>query len=121
MKKLISSAVLFAFLFVPLIAFAQINNGAYLNNFAGTAGYVQTDLPVVVGNIINIVLSLLGLVAVIFIIIGGFMWMTSAGNEEKLKKAKGMIQAAIVGLVIVMLAYVVVSFVFEKGIGIIGG
>ena len=120
MKKLISSAVLFAFLFVPLIAFAQINNGAYLNNFAGTAGYVQTDLPVVVGNIINIVLSLLGLVAVIFIIIGGFMWMTSAGNEEKLKKAKTMISAAVIGLIIVIVAYVVTAWIINQLVAEVG-
>ena len=59
------------------------------------------------------ILGFLGLVAVILIIYGGFTWMTSAGNEEKVKKAKEIIKASVIGLVIVMAAWMIVTFVIE--------
>ena len=45
------------------------------------------------------------------ILIGGFQWMTAAGNEEKVEKAKKIISAAIVGLIIILLAWAIVNFV----------
>jgi len=50
----------------------------------------------------------------VFIVYGGAMWMTSGGNEEQIKKAKGMIVNAIIGLVIVLLAYAISSFIIDK-------
>lgn len=123
---IIRRAAFFGFVLVFVVSFAysvfaqdifeELNKAV-----EGTGLEGKSDLPDLVSQVVSVVLSLAGTASVILLIVGGFMWMTSAGNEEKLKKAKGMIQAAIVGLVIVMLAYVVVSFVFEKGIGIIGG
>jgi hypothetical protein len=57
-------------------------------------------------------LGLLGLVAVIMIIWGGVTWMTSAGNEERVKKAKHIITYAVIGLSVVLLSWILVTFVF---------
>ncbi|MBL7053811.1 hypothetical protein ISS06_01230 [Patescibacteria group bacterium] len=71
----------------------------------------NADLITVIGNVIKIVLSLMGMIAVIFLIVGGFMWMTSAGNEEKIKKAKGLMGASVIGIVIILIAYAAAKFI----------
>ena len=119
MKNYIISALIIAVLLVPTIALGDLNFGnEYLTNFQNTAGYGNAGLESVVGNIIQIVLSLLGLVAVILIIIGGFKWMASGGNEEKIKDAKKLMGAAVMGLIIVVLAYAIASFVIDRLSGI---
>jgi heme/copper-type cytochrome/quinol oxidase subunit 2 len=61
--------------------------------------------------VINIMLGIAGLVAVLFLIIGGFWYITSAGNEETAEKGKGTVINAIIGIVIIILSYVVVNVV----------
>lgn len=63
---------------------------------------------------INVVLGVLGLLAVIVIIYGGFMYTTSAGDATKIKKAKDTIMYGVVGLVIALLAYAIVNFVVSS-------
>jgi len=76
----------------------------------GESGAMYT----IVGKVVGIVVGLLGLILAVFIVYGGAMWMTSGGNEEQIKKAKGMIVNAIIGLVIVLLAYAISSFIIDK-------
>lgn len=59
--------------------------------------------------VINIMLGLAGLIAVLFLIIGGFWFITSAGNEEAAEKGKSTVINAIIGIIIVILSYVIVS------------
>lgn len=62
-------------------------------------------------NIINTLLFLLGIVAVIAIIIGGFTYVTSNGDAGKTKTAKDIILYAVVGLVVAIMAFAIVNFV----------
>ena len=62
-------------------------------------------------NAIQWVIGISGLVSVIFIVIGGFGYMTSGGDPNKLQKAKSTIMYALIGLAIVGLAEIIVSFV----------
>ena len=64
--------------------------------------------------IINVALSVLGLVAVIMIIMGGFSFMTSTGDATKVTKAKNTILYGVVGLVIALLAFAIVNFVLGE-------
>lgn len=64
-------------------------------------------------NVIQWALGFLGLVAVIMILWGGITWMTSAGNEDKVRKAKDILRAAVIGLVVVLLSWALVAFVFD--------
>lgn len=68
-------------------------------------------LPSMVINILNAVIGILGLVAVIFIIIGGVNYMTSTGEAAKLEKAKKTILYAVIGLGVCVLAFAIVNFV----------
>lgn len=68
------------------------------------------------GDIINIILSFLGVIFLLLVIYGGFLWMTAQGNDAHVDKAKQIIINSTIGLVIVMLAYAVTWFiVFNLG------
>lgn len=88
-----------------------------LKSVAGEGGYVVeggTSLPEVVGVIINAFISLLGIIFVVLIVSAGFTWMTSEGNEEKIKKATATIKASIIGLIITLSAWSLWNFIFMK-------
>ena len=61
--------------------------------------------------IIDTALGFLGLIAVVIVLYGGFMWMTAAGNEERISKAKQILTAGIIGLVIIAMAWAIASYV----------
>lgn len=82
------------------------------NGCAG-AGDQATVSEVIVG-IINGVVGAMALVAVIFIIVGGINYMTSAGDAGKIQKAKNTILYAIIGLIICVLAFAIVNFVIKN-------
>ena len=65
----------------------------------------------IVKNIFNVVIGVVGLIAVVMIVIGGISYTTSAGDSGKVKKAKDTILYGIVGLVISLLAFAIVNFV----------
>ena len=84
-------------------------------------GLANTDIRVVVANIIRAALGLLGIAAVILIIYGGFIWMTAGGNEERIATAKKILLNASIGLIIILSAYGLVSFIMNQLIGATGG
>ncbi len=64
-----------------------------------------------IGSVIGIVLSFIGVIFLILMIYAGISWMTAAGNQEKVTKAKNLIINAIIGLIIVLSAYTISSFI----------
>lgn len=78
----------------------------------GTLG--NQDLRTTVGRIINVALSLLGVVAVVIVLAGGFKWMTAGGNEEKTTEARKLIFAGIIGLAIILSAWAITLFVLRS-------
>ncbi len=85
-----------------------------------TSQLPTTPLVTVIGNVIKWVLGFLGLIATIIIIIGGFQWMSSGGNQEKIDKAKKLMINGLIGLIIVVLAYSISWFIIraiEENIG----
>ena len=73
----------------------------------GTTGTLDSALT----SILNAIILIMGIVAVIFIIIGGVNYITSSGDSNKVKKAKDTILYSVIGLVICALAFVIVNFV----------
>ena len=90
------------------------NIGTGSDSLSGATGLGDKDIRVTVGNIINVALGLLGIVAVVIILIGGFEWMTAGGNEEKTGEAKKRIVAGVIGLAIILSAYAIASFVINS-------
>jgi hypothetical protein len=68
----------------------------------------------IVSRVINIALGFLSIIAVSLIIFAGFLWMTSEGNEEKVSKAKRILKNALIGLIIVLSAWGIVSFILRS-------
>jgi amino acid transporter len=110
-KKIILGLLSVALLVVPAIAAAQIDQ---YDTIGTTFGMGTADLESAVINIVQWVLGFLGLISIIFILYGGFVWMTAAGDEEKVSKAKKVIGAAVVGLIVILIAWAVVIFVIQQ-------
>ncbi len=111
MKKFTTALALVAILALPAVASAQVNVSSTLGS---TFGLGTADLESTVINVVQWVLGFLGLIAVIMILIGGFQWITAGGNEEKVASAKKVISAAVIGLIIVLLAWAIVIFVVSQ-------
>lgn len=93
-------------------AFANLKTGVELTGSKSGLG-TQKSLPQLVGGLIQQAIGLLGIVLVVLVIYAGFLWMTAQGNEEKIKKAKGIISNAVVGLVLIFAAYSITGFVVD--------
>ena len=74
----------------------------------------SADPRTVAVKIINVFLGLLGIIAVSLIIYGGFIWMTSGGNEEKVTQARRILRNATIGLAIILASWGIVSLIFRK-------
>lgn len=112
------------FLFLPKIANAQsVGNSTSIQEglqvIQQPLGQSATDIRLIVVNIIKAALGLLGMVALVIIIYAGFIWMTAGGNEEQIAKAKKILLNAVIGLIIILSAYGIVTFVARMlGIGV---
>jgi hypothetical protein len=98
--------------FAPMLAArAQVSvNSSYCNS-----AFQNCNAGNTVGGLIRTVINwLLGIafgVAILFLIIGGFWYVVSAGNEETAEKGKNTAINAIIGIVIIILSYVIVNVV----------
>ncbi len=82
------------------------------NGLSGSLG--NESLIKTATRIINVALGLLGVIAVVIILIGGFKWMTAGGNEDKVAEARKMIFAGIIGLAIILSAWAIAKFVIQS-------
>ena len=78
---------------------------------AGTVLRSISDPEDKITSIIGTVLSFVGVAFLILMIYGGILWMTSQGNNDQIKKAKGILINGIIGLVIVIFAYAVTAYI----------
>lgn len=90
-------------------------------NYGRETGLGERDPRDIVASIINIALGFLGILAVVIILIGGFKWMTAAGNEDQVGEAKKIIVAGIIGLVIILAAWGIAQFVLTQLINATSG
>ncbi|TAN33808.1 hypothetical protein EPN28_01510, partial [Patescibacteria group bacterium] len=93
MKKLIAIALIAVSLALVLgatdvLAQQQITTNDIGLKEAGSTGLGNKDVRETTGLIIKTAMGLLGIVAVVIILIGGFTWMTAGGNDEKVTQGK---------------------------------
>lgn len=77
------------------------------------AGYANTDLATVIGNVVLTLLTLLGVVFIVLIVYAGFKWMLAQGEEQKITEARNLIIHSIIGLLIVLAAYAISYFIIS--------
>lgn len=125
----LSAVVLLVPLAVPALAFgAATGTPDIKNNLCGgstlsvdTTGNCDsqttnssTTIQNIVTNGVNLFSVVVGIVAVIMIVVGGFRYITSGGDSGKITSAKTTIIYALIGLVVVALAQFIVQFVLNK-------
>lgn len=98
-----------ALVLAPALVLAAPNLG--LNEFGSQTQLGTKSLTATIASVINVAMGLLGMVVVVLILAGGFLWMTSGGEEAKVTKAKGLIFGGVIGLAIILSAYAVAQFV----------
>lgn len=96
---LIISLILLFFIDFSLVFAAQLDNPLG-----------EEDPRIIIGNIIRAGLGIVGSLTLAFFIIGGFFWITSAGNDEKVKRGKDIIIWASFGLALIFFSYALVTF-----------
>lgn len=109
--KNLSLVVIFVFaltLATPVLADPLGFNYA---NDLGLSNSNVTDPRTMAVNVVQFFMTFLGIIAVVIILLGGFKWMTAAGNEDKVAEAKKLLVAGMIGLAIIIAAYVIVNFV----------
>ncbi len=89
--------------------------------YATDIGLGTQDVRTTAAGLIRAFMGLLGIIAVVIILMGGFQWMISGGEPEKAKKARQMIISGIIGLVIIFSAFAIAQFIIgaiNEGTGI---
>ncbi len=92
--------------------FADEGTDALKNQSSSMTGG-NISLETSIGNILNGVYLLVGIIAVIFIVVGGVNYTLSQGDPSKVKKAKDTILYGIIGLIVVLLAFAITQFVIN--------
>ena len=117
-RKIIILASAITIAFVSLWMFADaVRAGSAdlgLSEVGSAISLGKQDIRVTAAKIIKAVLTLLGIVALALMLYAGYTWMTAGGNEEKVTQAKTILRNAVIGLVIILSAYAIVSFVLSK-------
>lgn len=84
------------------------------NNTCGESGDQPCNIGHTLKTIINVLLFIIGSLAVIMIIIGGIRYVISNGDSSQITNAKNTIQYAVIGLVVALLAYAIVNFIVTQ-------
>ncbi|MBP6859426.1 MAG: hypothetical protein KBC69_02290 [Candidatus Magasanikbacteria bacterium] len=85
-----------------------------LKETARQAQYGESDIYSYIGSLISIILSFVGIIFLAIMFYAGLRWMTARGNEEFATKAKDAMFAAIIGLILVVAAYGIATFIFSR-------
>ncbi len=119
-KKIVSLAATFAIaaaVAIPAVTFAQTTAAdPYGVNAVGDSGLALSggDVRQTAARLINVALGFLGIIAVIIVLIGGFKYMLSGGDQSKTEEARKLIVSGIIGLAIILSAWAITSFVMSR-------
>jgi len=116
MKKNIVTAIMLLFVLTPFLAVPALAAPELGTNYVTELGLEDggdRDVREVAVDIVKYLMTFLGIIAVVVILLGGFKWMTAGGNEDKVGEAKSLIMAGIIGLIIILAAFAIVTFVID--------
>jgi len=82
--------------------------------YGSTLNLNNTDPRIIIVRIIQYAFGFLGIIAVSIVIYAGFLWMTSGGDEEKVDKAKNILKQGVIGLIIILSAFSIATFVLSR-------
>ncbi len=110
-------------LLLPLAAAADTPSAPPASSGSCPTGYTcltnplgpgSTNVPVIVGNVIKAGMGIIGAIALLVFVYGGFMWLTSGGSSKRIEAGRNAMIWAAIGIIIVLSSYALVSFVFKS-------
>jgi len=126
-KHIISFTFIFLFLFFIFLPKTQaagiVPEGSVTTEVNGketttdkkeSGSYTLDDFTILLINVAEWILGISGSLALLAFVIGGIMFLTSAGSRERVDQAKKIISGAIIGLAIVFFSYTIINFVLTK-------
>lgn len=117
---LISAITVLAFLVLSQAASAySFEKDSGLKATAEKTGHTEVNMNQGIPVLIRLVLPLIGGIYLILMVFSGYLWMTAQGNEQQMKKAKNMILAATLGLLILLSSYAIAFYLvssFQEGL-----
>lgn len=117
-KNAVALAASATTLALPMVAHAQRDIESGLSGIRSLFPAVAfNSVPGLIVFVIQILLYIAGGVAVLFVIIGGFQYITSAGNAEGATKGKKTVVNAIIGIVLIILSYMIISVITNTILG----
>lgn len=111
------TAALLAINAIPAFAQGGVIDTTDCPAFLNALGGCQPGLRGIVLLIINFALGFLGLLAVVMVIYGGFLYVSSAGNEENVNKAKKILLYAVIGIVVIVVSFALVNTLLRAATG----
>jgi hypothetical protein len=116
-KKIFLSlmVVVSCFLFASFsLAQSNTNNPEEETNPASLDNPINAEsFQAVIGNVVDQILGIVGALALLMFIFGGLVWMTAAGNEQKITQGKNILMWSAIGLLVIFSSYALVKFVLE--------
>lgn len=109
-KAVLSFVLLFLFVVAPM-ALATYANGVVTGGGVNKPAGVEEDMRTVITRVINWILGFMAVIATLLLIWGGVQYLISQGDEAAIEKAKHTITYAVVGLIVIGLAYAIVLVV----------
>ena len=102
MRRIVLTGIMLAGAGVPVVVSAQITN---------PIGCGTIDACIL--RVVDYVLALAGVLALAAIVYGGFLYITAAGNQDRIEAGKNAVTYSVIGLIVIGLSYAILRFIFE--------
>jgi len=115
-NKKLSEIAIFLVTFIFTLSFAYLTSAQVQipqvpGQASGAFGGGQQTIRQIIVNILTLALQIAGFLAILFVIYGGFRYMTSGGSEEGAEAGKKILTNAIIGLAVIILSYVILAVI----------
>lgn len=111
-KTILNSLLLLVFLTMPGFVMAADYGMKATADQAGIKDNTSGgDVATLIGKYAGVLLSFVGAIFFLLMVYAGVTWMMAQGNEKEVQKAKDTMQAAVIGLILVLSAYAITSFI----------
>lgn len=111
LKRILFLLVLSLGFILPIATTHAVDIGL---GYGAETGLGNADARITAATILRSALGLLGILTTCIILFAGFKWMTAGGNEDEVGTAKKMLTSAVIGLLIIMSAFAISTFVISS-------
>lgn len=105
------------FIIIPEVQARSVDDmlwGGYQGEFESVVGLGKADPRDMIINLLRVAMSFMGIIALLLIMLAGFRWMVSGGNEDRRSEARGMLSSVVIGIIIMLASFGIINFVMES-------